>query len=62
MALERPSYVLEQQYPHAAQRRSFWSAYGTYRSLARAREKAASLQRPCRITECRVVWRSVPIR
>lgn len=62
MAPERPSYVLDQQYPHVSRRTTLWSHYGTYRSLARACEKAARLDRPCRITECRVVWRSVPIR
>jgi hypothetical protein len=58
---ERPSYCLEMQYPHPSRRGTLWSHYGTYRSFARAREKAALLTRPCRITECRVVWRSVPI-
>lgn len=62
MAPERPSYVLEQQYPHTSQRRTAWSPYDTYRSFGRAREQAALLNRPCRITQCRVVWRSVPIR
>lgn len=61
MACERPSYILEQQYPHRAVRGTLWSPYGTYRSFARAREKAALLNRPCRITQYRVVWRSVPI-
>ena len=62
MAPERPYYLLEQQYPHPSLRRSIWSAYGTYRSFDRACAKAALQSRPCRITECRVVWRSVPIR
>lgn len=61
MACERPSYLLEEQYPYPSLRRSIWSAYGTYRSFARARAKAARLTRPSRIVECRVVWRSVPI-
>lgn len=62
MAPERPKYLLEQQYPHAALRGTSWSPYGIYRSFGRAREKAARLDRPCRITECRVVWRSIAIR
>lgn len=62
MASELPSYRLEQQYPHTSRRGTLWSHYGTYRSFAVARAKAALLTRPCRITECRIVWRSVPIR
>src|SRR3546814_10974545 len=62
MASERPSYLLEQQYPYPSLRRSIWSAYGTYRSFAHARAKAARLNRPCQISEYRVIWRSVPIR
>ena len=62
MAPERASYVLEQQYPHVSRRGTLWSHYGTYRSLAHARKKAMLLERPCRITQCCVVWRSVPIR
>lgn len=46
MASERPSYLLEQQYPYPSLRRSIWSAYGTYRSFAHARAKAARLTGP----------------
>src|SRR3546814_10628753 len=62
MASERPSYLLEQQYPYPSLRRSIWSAYGTYRSFAHSRAKAARLNRPCQISEYRVIWRSVPFR
>ena len=62
MAPERPSYLLEQQYPHPSARRSIWSAFGTYRSFARARTRADRLRRPFPITETRVIWRSDPIR
>lgn len=62
MALERPNYVLEQQYPHPEVRGTLWSPYGTYRSFGRALEKAALIDRPCRIMQCLVVWRSVSIR
>ena len=62
MAHDRPSYMLEQQYPSASRWGTIWSHYGTYRSFAHARAKAARLDRPCRITLYRVVWRSVPIR
>lgn len=58
---ERPGYTLEQQYPHSSRRGTLWSFYGSYRSLERAKEKAAALDRPCRIIEYRVVWRSIPI-
>ena len=62
MAPERPIYRLEQQYPHCQGHSSIWSEYGVYRTFDRARAKAALLNKPCRITECRIVWRSVPIR
>ena len=62
MATERPNYLLEEQYPYLSLCRSMWSAYGTYRSFKQAQIKAAGLAGPCRITECRVVWRSVPIQ
>ncbi|MGV7120432.1 hypothetical protein [Sphingopyxis sp. 550A] len=62
MASECPSYRLEQQYPHRQKHSTIWSEYGVYRSFERARAKAALLDRPCRITECRVVWRSVALR
>jgi hypothetical protein len=61
MASERPSYRLDLQYPHERGHSTIWSAYGTYRSFARARAKAALQVRPCRIAEIRVVWRSVPV-
>src|SRR3546814_11086413 len=59
MALERPHYVLEQQYPHLELRCTDWSPYGIYRSFDREMEKAALLNRPCRITQYLVVWRSI---
>ncbi len=62
MALERPSYRLDLQYPHRQGHSSYWSDYGIYRSFAQARAKAAGQDRPCRIVECRIVWRSFPIR
>src|SRR3546814_11594288 len=63
MALERPSFSLELQYPHKPGHSSIWSEYGTYRSFDHAMEKAGACQaRPCRIVEHRVVWRSIPIR
>ena len=62
MAHDRPSFMLEQQHHYPALRRSIWLHYGTYRSLGVARAKAARLDRPCRISEYRVIWRSVPIR
>ena len=61
MVSERPSYTLEQQYPHPSRRRTLWSFYGSYRSLERAKEKAAALDQPYRIVEYRVIWRSVAI-
>jgi hypothetical protein len=33
-----------------------------YRTFEQAMHKAAHQVQPCRIVECRVVWRSVPIR
>ncbi|MBB6125405.1 hypothetical protein [Sphingobium subterraneum] len=62
MIPDRPSFLLEQQYPQLSRRGTYWSHYGTYRSFATARARAALLDKPSRITECRVVWRSVPIR
>lgn len=62
MVPDRPNYVLEQQYPHPEVRGTLWSHYGIYRSFDRAMEKAALIDRPCRIMQCLVVWRSVPIR
>src|SRR3546814_18175160 len=63
MALERPSFSLDLQYPHKPGHSSIWSEYGTYRSFAHAMEQAgASQARPSRIVEQRVVWRSIPIR
>src|SRR3546814_16868966 len=63
MALERPSFSLELQYPHKPGHSSIWSEYGTYRSFDHAMEKACACQaRPCRIVEHSVVWRSLPIR
>lgn len=61
MAPERPSYRLDLQMPHERGHSSFWSDYGTYRTVERAMGKAAHQPQPCRIVECRVVWRSVPI-
>lgn len=61
MAPERPSYRLDLQYPHRAGHATLWSDFGTYRSFDRALDKAGAQSRPCRIVECRVVWRSVPI-
>ncbi|HZV08569.1 MAG TPA: hypothetical protein VFF94_02390 [Novosphingobium sp.] len=62
MASQPPYYRLEQQYPDLSRRGTHWEDYGIYSSFTRARAKAALLARPCRITECRIVWRSVPIR
>ncbi|WP_394438989.1 hypothetical protein ACGGKE_14755 [Sphingobium naphthae] len=62
MTPERPSYMLELQYPHTSGHSSIWSEYGTYRSFERAMTKAALQARPCRLVEYRVVWRSIPIR
>jgi hypothetical protein len=62
MLPERPSYRLDLQVPHRRGHSSFWSDYGTYRTVERAMQKAAPQTQPCRIVECRVVWRSVPIR
>ena len=62
MAPERPSYRLDLQMPHRRGHSSFWSDYGTYRTFARAMRKATHQAQPCRIVECRVVWRSIPIR
>src|SRR3546814_13281085 len=60
MALERPSFSLELQYPHKPGHSSIWSEYGTYRSFDHAMEKAGACHaRPCRIVEHRVVWRSI---
>src|SRR3546814_2060131 len=59
MALERPSFSLELQYPHKPGHSSIWSEYGTYRSFDHAMDNAGACQaRPCRIVEHRVVWRS----
>src|SRR3546814_20419885 len=63
MALERPSFSLELQYPHKPGHSSIWSEYGTYRSFDHAMEQAGACQaRPCRIVDPRVVWRSIPMR
>ncbi|QDC37227.1 hypothetical protein [Sphingobium fuliginis] len=61
IAPERPSYLLEQQHPYLAKRSTLWIGYGRYRAFDQAMDKAALLRRPCRITECRVVWRSIPL-